>query len=210
VILLFPAHGSYAAVPPLEQLVAKTQENYNNVSDLKATFTQETTVKSMNKTEREEGVVYFKNPRRMLWDYRKPKEKKLIINSEKAWLYMPSDHTAYVQDSEKIFRSKLAVRFLSGIGKLQDDFLISYPASQSTDGAGNYLLVLTPKEDIGGIEKLTLTISRDNYQILGCRFTDAFGNATNIHFKSIKINSSLSDKLFSFKPPAGVDVFNMP
>lgn len=91
VFLLFPAQVVRAQPLSLEQLTAKTQEVYEKTTDLKAGFIQEVTIKSMKKTEREEGTVYFKNPRMMLWDYTMPKSKKLVINAQKAWLYVPEE-----------------------------------------------------------------------------------------------------------------------
>lgn len=60
----------------IEQMIARMQESYDKTRDMEARFIQEVMIKSINKTEREEGVVYFKNPQRMLWDYSQPKQKK--------------------------------------------------------------------------------------------------------------------------------------
>jgi outer membrane lipoprotein carrier protein len=195
---------------PLHELIAKAQERYEETHDLKAQFIQEVTIKAMNKTEREEGVVYVKNPRRMLWVYAKPKAKKLIINPQKAWLYIPEDRAAYVQDTEKIYRSKLAVKFLSGIGKLSEDFHVGFSKPDTVDRKGDYLLTLIPKVSDTGVDKLYITVDKENFQIIQCSFTDLYGNITRIRLADIRINNNLDDKLFNFKPPSGVEVFNMP
>jgi outer membrane lipoprotein carrier protein len=209
--LLFIASGtSFGNTLPLDELIVKAQERYERTEDIKAQFIQEVTIKAMNKTEREEGVVYVKNPRRMLWVYSKPKAKKLIINPKKAWLYVPEDHAAYVQDTENIYRSKLAVKFLSGIGKLSEDFHVGFSKPDNVDKNGDYLLTLIPKISDTGVDKLYVTIDKENFQIIQCSFTDLYGNLTRIRLSDIRINNNLDDKIFSFKPPSGVDVFNMP
>ncbi len=209
-LLFFALRTSFADILPLNELIAKTQERYEKTQDLKAQFIQEVTIKSMNKIEREEGVVYVKNPRRMLWVYSKPKAKKLIINPKKAWLYIPEDRAAYVQDTENIYRSKLAVKFLSGIGKLSEDFHVGFSKPDNVDRNGDYLLTLVPKVSDTGVDKLYLTIDKEDFQIIQCSFTDLYGNITRIRLADIKINNNLDDKLFNFKPPSGVEVFNMP
>ena len=209
--LLFLASGtSFGDILRLNELIAKTQERYEKTQDLKAQFIQEVTIKSVNKTEREEGTVYVKNPRRMLWEYSKPKAKKLIINPKKAWLYIPEDRAAYVQDTEYIYRSKLAVKFLSGIGRLSEDFHVGFSKPDTVDRNGDYLLTLVPKVSDTGVDKLYLTIDKEDFQIIQCSFTDLYGNITRIHLADIRINNNLDDKLFNFKPPSGVEVFNMP
>jgi outer membrane lipoprotein carrier protein len=195
--------------PPLELLTAKMQEAYGSTQDLTAKFVQELTLASIKKTEREEGTVYFKNPGRMYWEYTRPKSKKLVVNPQKAWLYVPEDHVAYVQDAEALYQSKVILRFLSGMGKLREDFQIEYAAPQATDKEGHYLLVLTPKQADLGIDRLHLTVDRNSFQILQCRFSDAFGNLTRIRFQNISTNNQLPESLFHFKPPRGVEIFNV-
>lgn len=209
-LLFFALRISFADILPLNELIARTQERYKKTQDIKAQFIQEVTIKSVNKTEREEGVVYVKNPRRMLWVYSKPKAKKLIINPKKAWLYIPEDRAAYVQDTENIYRSKLAVKFLSGIGKLSEDFHVGFSKPDTVDRNGDYLLTLVPKVSDTGVDKLYLTIDKEDFQIIQCSFTDLYGNMTRIRLADIRINNNLDDKLFNFKPPSGVEVFNMP
>ena len=209
-LFLFPAPVLGAETLSLEELIARTQEVYEKTADLRARFIQEATIRSMKKTEREEGAVFFKNPRMMLWDYRKPKTKKLVIDARKAWLYIPEDRVVYVQNAEEVFRSGPAVKFLSGIGKLSEDFQIRFTNDAPRDARGNYLLTLTAKEAGSPIDRLDLTIDGNSYQISQVRFGDAYGNTTRIEFSDIRINTGLSDALFRFQTPAGVEVVPLP
>jgi outer membrane lipoprotein carrier protein len=195
---------------PLGELVARTQERYEKTEDLKAKFIQEITIKAMKKSEREEGVVYVKNPKRMLWHYVKPTVKKLIINPQKAWLYVPEDNVVYVQNADEVFKSKLIIKFLSGIGKLDEDFDVNFSKGGPVDERGHYLVTLIPKASDFGVDRLFLTIDKDTFLIIQCSFSDIYGNITRIRFTDIKTNTKLPDLLFTFKPPRGVEVFNLP
>jgi outer membrane lipoprotein carrier protein len=209
-ITVFPVPAVCAEGLSLEQLTAKTQEVYEKTTDLKSRFIQEVTIKSMKKTEREEGTVWIKNPKMMLWDYTKPKEKKLVINARTAWLYVAEDRMVYVQSADDVYRSRMAVKFLSGIGKLSEDFQLRFAKDNPLDEEGNYLLTLTAKEKGTGIDRLHLTIDGKTFQIIQCRFNDDYGNTTRLRFSDIRTNTGVSDKFFTFKPPAGVEVVNMP
>ena len=204
--LVLPVHAEPIA---LNELVAKVQESYERAKNFKAEFVQEATIKSINKTETEKGIVYFKKPKRMRWVYSKPELKELVVNPEKAWFYIPEDNLVYVQDAKEIFNSKLTIRFLSGIGRLKDDFRINFPRSGSTDKEGNYLLELIPKGFEGGIEKILLVVNKDDFQIMEFAFTDIYGNTTRITFRNIKINNKLPDTFFIFTPPPGVEIYDM-
>ena len=209
-LVVLPLSALGAEPLPLEQLIAKAQEIYDKTVDLKAQFIQEVTIKSMKKTEREEGTVYFKNPKMMLWDYTKPKDKKLVINAQKAWLYVPEDRMVYIQNTDDVYRSRMAVKFLSGIGKLAEDFQIRFTREAPLNEEGNYLLTLTAKDPGAGVDKLYLTLDGKTFQITQCRFNDSFGNTTRLRFSDIRTNNGLPEKFFTFKIPAGVEVVIMP
>jgi outer membrane lipoprotein carrier protein len=197
-------------LPAVGDITQKLQSSYENAKDLKANFIQEATIKSIKKTEREEGKVFFKNPKSMLWEYTKPQGKKLVINSQKAWLYLSREKVVYTQKSESIFQSKFLINFFSGSGKFKNDFVIKYAEPKALDKDGNYLLILIPREKTTACNSVKLTIDKNNFYILQISFDDVMGNSTTLKFSNIFMNTGLSQKMFQFKPPAGVEVFEMP
>lgn len=202
----------FAETLPLDELIEKIQSSYEKAEDLQAHFVQETAIKSIRKVEREEGTVFFKKPRKMLWDYSRPKSKKLSINPRKAWLYIPEDNLVYIQDAKKILNSRLVIRFLTGVGRLKDDFYVRYSRPHEKDARGNYLLELKPRSagTTAGIGSLLLTVDGNNYQIIACSLRDTYGNLTHISFRNITINNHLPDSLFTFTPPPGTIVQTLP
>jgi outer membrane lipoprotein carrier protein len=209
-MLALPACVFSEEPPAVGDTVQKLQSSYEKTKDLKADFIQEAMIKSIKKTQREEGRVFFKNPKNMLWDYTKPQGKKLVINSQNAWLYLSKEKVAYTQKSESIFQSKFLINFFSGSGKLKNDFVIKYAEPKAYDKDGNYLLILTPREKTAVCNSVKLTIDKNNFYILQVSFDDVMGNSTTLKFSNISVNTGLTQKIFQFKPPAGVQVFEMP
>jgi len=209
-LLAVPAYVFSEELPAVDDIAQKLQSSYEKTEDLKADFIQEATIKSIRKTEREEGIVFFKNPKNMLWEYTKPKGKKLVINSQTAWLYLSQEKVAYRQKSESIFQSRLLINFFAGTGKLKNDFIIKYAEPKAYDKDGNYLLALLPREKTAACNSVKLTIDKNNFYILQVSFDDVMGNSTTLKFSNISINTGLAQKIFQFKPPAGVQVFEMP
>jgi outer membrane lipoprotein carrier protein len=205
--VFFFATSPEAIAMSIAEVIDKAQDAYEKTLDMKANFIQEVNIKALNKTDREEGIFYFKNPRRMVWDYLKPKAKKMVINPQTAWLYIPEDRVVYLQDAEGVFKSKVSVRFLSGLGKLTEDFRITFVSPDNVDREGNFLLNLVPKERDFGIEEFFLTLDKGTFQVTRLSFTDSYGNKTRLLFRNIKINNNLTEKFFSFTPPAGVEVY---
>ena len=202
------AHGQEGV--SLTELVSRLQENYEKLTDVKSNFTQEATIRSIGRTEREEGEFFFKNPNRMLWNYLKPKAKKLIINPRQAWLYVPDDGIAYVQSTDSIMKSRISVKFFSGLGKLRDEFDVRFATPSSVDRQGNYLLELVSREPDAVLRNLFMTVDKDRYIMTQFSFTDTYGNTTRLVFRNIRWNPGLSEGIFSFQPPAGVETVHVP
>jgi len=208
--LILPGTMAFSRTLSPDELAAKIQAAYDHTVDFKAHFIQEATVRSIDRTTREEGTVYLKKPERMLWNYTKPSMKKLVINPRKAWLYMPDDNIVYVQNAKNILSSKMTIRFFTGIGRLKDDFEIAVPDSGPMDTKGNYVIALTPREYEAGIKALLLTVDRDNFRIIECVFTDMYDNITKLTFSDIRFNINPPDELFDFTPPPGVEIHDIP
>jgi outer membrane lipoprotein-sorting protein len=88
--------------------------------------------------------------------------------------------------------------------------LITYDSAISPDKDGHYLLVLTPRQKNTTFNVLRLTIDKNNFYILRLSFDDAFGNSTDLRFSRIQFNTGLPKTFFLYKPPKGVQVFEMP
>jgi len=209
-LLALPCCAFSEELPTVGDIAQKLQSTYEKTKDLKADFVQEATIKSIKKTEREEGKVFFKNPKNMLWEYTKPQGKKLVINSQKAWLYLAKEKVVYTQKSESIFQSKFLINFFAGAGKLKDDFTIKYAEPKAYDKNGNYLLMLIPREKTAACNSVMLTVDKNNFYILQVSFDDVMGNSTTLKFSNIFINTGVAQKMFQFQPPAGVQIFEMP
>ena len=206
--------AAYGEGISLSDLVGKIQKKYDETKDLKARFVQEAFLPSVNRTIREEGTVYFLKPKRMLWDYRVPSEKRLVVGPKDAWLYLPEDGVAYLQSTESLLKAKMSIRFLTGVGNLEDDFDISFapegPPEGLIDGQGNYRLVLKPKMPELGITTLTMAVNGKTHLISSFRFSDIYGNRTELTFEDMALNGGLEETLFTFTPPAGVDIYKVP
>lgn len=193
----------------LDDLLTRIEKQYNQTMDFQADFVQETTLKSMGKTEREQGRLYFKKPRKMLWRYEKPQTKILVVNPEKSWLYIPEDQVAYVQKTDRLLQSTVAVRLLSGFIGIKEDFQVQFAATDQVDGHGNYLLRLIPRGRNAGFSKAHIDINGTTYNISRVWFEDPYGNVTRVILSNIKMNQQLKDEKFLFTPPTGVEVFSL-
>ena len=193
---------------PLDEIVAKVQEQYEIHEDFKANFIQESVVKSLGKKQVAEGVVYFKKPGKMRWIYQKPTKQEIISDGKNLWNYRPEDKQVLVSPVTSAFQAKAPSTFLAGIGNLKKDFEARWAKEPSS--REDYSLELTPRETQGSLEKLFLLVGRESFKILQARIQDVMGNVTQISFSKVQFDNRLPDSLFTFSPPQGVEVFTMP
>jgi outer membrane lipoprotein carrier protein len=70
--------------------------------------------------------------------------------------------------------------------------------------------MLIPREKTAACNSVRMTIDKNNFYILQVSFDDVMGNSTTLKFSNISINTGLEQKIFQFRPPAGVQIFEMP
>src|SRR5437762_5280533 len=76
-------------VGQLDQLVQGIESRYRSVRTLRAAFTQ---TYAWGETRRvESGTAYFARGGLMRWDYREPKDKLVVSDGKKLWLYLPEE-----------------------------------------------------------------------------------------------------------------------
>jgi outer membrane lipoprotein carrier protein len=147
------------------------------------------------------GTVYFKKPGRMRWEFHEP-EQLVVADGTFFWLYQPRENQVIRMPFQQAFRSNVPVSFLTGVGRLDQDFV---PSLKGTT-AELYSLHLTPKRDAEATGLLDLEIDAKTFDIVQATITDPLGNTTRVRFTNIDREALPEDALFRFAVPDGVDV----
>jgi outer membrane lipoprotein carrier protein len=135
--------------------------------------------------------------------YTKPERKEFVSNGTKIYSYLPADKQVIVAPVPS--DQTTPALFLSGRGHLVKDFTASF-ADLPDAGAGLVGLRLVPKQEDPEIESLLLGVDGASLQIRQLVAADRQGGRSTFLFNNVKENRRLSDKLFEFQIPRGVDV----
>lgn len=190
--------------PNVDAVVAGIQAFYANASDLKANFTQTYTYKIYNRTKVSNGVVFFKKPGKMRWDYKSPTPKVFLSDGKTLWVYEPDEAQAFKRALNKS-QLPVALTFMTGEGKLAEAF--NATLLKSKDPA-KLKVKLVPKTHQGDYKALVLTVDAKTYQVLASTVFDPVGNTNYVAFSGMQTSVGLPDKGFSFTPPPGVKVIS--
>jgi len=203
-----------AAVPPLDsaEIVRKVQARYDETRDFTADVTQDMTIASMGKTVTGHGTIAFKKPGKLRLELKDNDPQTVVADGATLWLYQPKEQQVMKAPFEAAFRSTTPISFLTGVGRINDDFDVRLDsgAAANTAPAAEIVLILTPRRAGSDVGQLRLTVGRDTFDIQGAEVHDPLGNISRLRFDHIRRNSGVPDDQFVFQVPSGVDVINAP
>jgi len=205
-LLLFaPAAMAGQTRPPATEIAQAVQQRYDRVKDFTADFTHTYEGGVLRKKVTERGTVQIKKPGRMRWEYTAPEKKTFVSDGRKVYSYIPADKQVVVNNVPPDDEATTAVLFLAGKGNLPRDFKVSY-----ADGApeGTSALRLDPKQKQHDYDWLVLGVDAKTLQIRSLTAADQQGGRSTFQFGNYRENTGVSDGVFAFKIPRGVDVVN--
>jgi len=193
--LLAPAAPKTAA----EFLARSIEERQSAAPDLVARFTQTYRSGALGRTLVERGEVKVKRPGRMLWEYKTPEKKTFVSDGQKFYFYVPADKQVIVREQDPA--RSLPALLLSGKGGLLSEF----DASLEPSPPGRSRLKLIPRSPDPEIARVFLEVDAE-HRIRRIEVEDAQGSQSAFDFDDIRENLGLSDRMFRFEVPPGIEV----
>jgi outer membrane lipoprotein carrier protein len=175
------------------------------VQSMRADFTQTVISENRRSAEKSQGVLQMQRPGKFRWEYQTPYEQQIIANGKKLWIYDVEMEQVIVKKLDLALGDTPAV-LLSGGANIADRFDVKEISVDSEGESSLYWLQLLPKQQEASFEKLLLAFAGDNLQIMELK--DAFGQITRLTFSNLEQNPVINSSVFSFEPPAGVDVID--
>lgn len=186
-------------------IVDRLQKSYNTIVDFTADFRQETEIKTLSRTLKARGKVYFKRPGKMLWRYDEPEGQWILADGKSLYLYQPEQSQILKSPLRNAFRSDIPLSFLLGLGDLKRDFKVTLKGQEER----RYVLQLEPRGEVAAVGEIELGVDRHEFDVVWARVRDAVGNLTTVRFVNMKKGVGLKDSLFRPQIPDGVDVVEL-
>jgi chaperone LolA len=149
--------------------------------------------------EKASGRLYLQKPGRFRWDYREPNEQLIVSDGVNVWLFDKELEQVTVKAIDESLATTPAL-LLAGKSSVAASFTIS--AAGSRDDIDWILLV--PKRTDTDFVEFRLGFTRGELRAMELK--DKLQQTTRIEFSELQRNARLTSELFTFKPPAGVDV----
>jgi len=195
-----------AAEPPAasadEGVPAELRDFFADIDTIRGEFLQVMFDARGRAVERSQGEFAILKPGRFRWHYTDPYEQLIVADGENIWLYDVDFEQVTVREQTDSLSHSPAM-LLGGDANALDAF--RYLGSYSRGGRD--WLRLEPASAESDFRAVDLSFAGGELELM--ELTDALGQITRIEFTELVLNESLDDALFTFTPPAGVDVIGV-
>lgn len=202
-LLLVPGVLGAQSRPAPDTLAASLQQRYRGIKDFSADFVHTYRGGVLHTQTQERGTVMVKRPGRMRWVYTAPEKKEFVADGQKVYAYIPEDRQVIVSNVPADDQATTPALFLAGKGDISRDFTAVYVESS---GPNTVALKLTPRRNEPEYEYLIVTVDPVTLQIRSLTTRDRQGGDSTLTFRNLQENRGLTDKVFAFLIPLGVDV----
>jgi outer membrane lipoprotein-sorting protein len=185
--------------PSLDELVGKVDAASKHVETLVGQFTQHNRVKLFKQELTSKGLVYFKKPRQIRWEYTEPDPSVMILDGNKATLRSPgSAPQEFDLDKDATMRA-IFEQLLTWLGPgslehARDDYEMAAGGTREAP-----TLTLTPKATsaVGkAFGKIELRLDGKSYIMRSILLVEKNGDEKEIVFTHLQRNGKLPADAF--------------
>jgi outer membrane lipoprotein carrier protein len=187
------------------------QAFYDQTTGVRASFYQTYYHKLYDRYDRSRGNVTFAKPGKMRWNYARPNGKVITSDGNQLTIYEPGDEGERGQCLQRAMNEHQlpgAFSFLTGTGRLEEDFRFRLLDPRRQGYRDGYVLELRPREASPHYDRILFyVLKRDNRPtgiVRRVLIVDPEGNRNRFDFSSMNWNPRASASTFRFAPPGGV------
>lgn len=198
IFLLFLTPGLWAAA--VDELADRVKAHYAGVETIQAQFHQVICVKATGYCQEFRGRVYMKRPDKFRLEVHEPEPQVLVGDGEWVWAYLPADSQVYRSPWMKDLFSPLLIL---------EDYTNRFKVELVADAEPARLKLIPHKEDYP-FTQIVLDVDPHTGEVGVVEVTDGQGNETRFELAEIRYNRPIPPERFSFTPPAGLEVLELP
>ncbi|MEP9411786.1 MAG: outer membrane lipoprotein carrier protein LolA [Candidatus Brocadia sp.] len=196
----------------LDEVLAEIDKANTAFKTLKADVTFTRTITLLESTETSQGEMSYKKPRKLYLKFYPPRNEINIVDGKYIWVYHPAEKQAEKYEMDKGKQSSQGLSFFEfGYGEsvesAKKDYKITLLETREDGKKRFYILNLRPKDPKSQYSDIRLWVEEEFWLPVRIELYESEGEVVNvIELKNIKLNKSMSDKLFIFDVPRGVEV----
>jgi outer membrane lipoprotein carrier protein len=189
--------------PDLGKVLSGIELRYNSLATLQSEFEQ--TMSYAGRPRRSErGLLYLRRPKMMLWRYSDPEGKIAVGDGEILHQYNPLTNQVRQVKMDETGDMRAPLAFL--LGRLRFRRLFRNLRIEERDGKS--VLIGDGRSGKEAYKDVEFSYDPKDFRLLHIAVNGADGTVTSFRFANEKVNLTLDEAMFAFKPPAGAEVLN--
>ena len=181
---------------------AQLERFANELDRFQADFTQVVKSQDGRVQDQTHGNVWLQTPDKLRWVYAGEFPEIIVADGKKVWIYDEALQQVTVKpQSDQAADSPLMI--LTDVSQLDEQFKVT----ELGDFEGLLLLELKSLDSESEFERILLGLDSSGVRMMAME--DAFGQRTEIRFENMRRNLPTDPELFTFSPPANVDVVGL-
>jgi outer membrane lipoprotein carrier protein len=174
---------------------------FDQIKSFEAAFGQEVLDETMDSLDHGKGKVWIKRPGLFRWDYEPPEAQEIVGDGDRVWIYDIELEQVTVRNQQQALGRTPAI-LLAGSGDLEQNYTV---IDIGTQGRFDWVNLIPLDEESGFTE---IRIGFEDNRLRLMELLDNLGQRTRMSFVDLKENQPISDSIFNFVPPPGVDVID--
>ena len=194
---------------PARKVALSVQAFYDQTKSVEAEFHQTYYNRLYDRYDKSKGTVKFQKPGKMRWDYAAPNGKIIVSNGQQISIFEPGEGKEPGQVFERALGANelpQALSFLTGTGKLVDEFTFRLLDAKEQGFAAGHVLELLPKAKSPYYERILFYVDADPKRtglVHRVLIVDESGNRNRIDFKTPRFNRVIEANAFNWQAPKG-------
>ena len=199
----------------LGDILSEMEKANTAFKTLKASIVYTRTITLLESTEISEGELSYKKPKRMYLKFYPPRNEVNVVDGKYVWVYHPSEKQVEKYEMIDSRQSSQGVSFFEfGYGEsveaAKKDYTITLLDTKEDGKKRFYILDLQPKDPKAQYSGIRLWVEEGVWLPGRIELYESQGEVVNvIELKNIKLNKGMSDKLFVFDVPRGIEVVEL-
>jgi outer membrane lipoprotein carrier protein len=185
--------------------VMNLKQQLGRIDSFSANFVQLTQDGLGNTLQEIKGFMQVAKPGKLRWKTEGIYEQLVVSDGQSLWIYDEDLEQVSIKDMNNRLSETPALLLSGNVSAIGDDFIITQVPSDHS-----IMFILQPKDSSQLFDSLELDFNKLDPQqpLTQMIIRDASGQVTDISFTNVINNPTLSDDIFSFDIPAGIDVID--
>lgn len=180
-----------------KQLVEKIDKAASATKSMQCDFTQTKRMKLLKREMKSTGMMYFKQPNKLRWQYTSPYDYTFIMNGDKVRIKSTKSTQDINVQGNKIFRqiTNIILNTVTGGGlKSASDFKVEVYQSEK----GYFAKLYPKKKEVKQVYQLIeIYFNPALTMVSSVKMIEKTGDETLVNLNNLKVNAPINEKMFA-------------